>query len=184
MLGRSEGRLITNVSVPSASGAVSREHAAGLHRILALSMLMSESADEQILHFATTSIPSLVPHCEAAGIYAGEAGGWMLRSRRLEHDRRLRSALERQLATLGQGGGNLTVATAIWAFAFLLRGVQEGGGFLGNRAPRSSFSCSSSPSRPAPRSPTPRRSPEAGRPPPSCPPSTKPSGAAWPTSTG
>jgi sugar diacid utilization regulator len=130
MLGRSEGRLVTNVSVPSASGAISREHAAGLHRILALSMLMSESADEQILHFATTSIPSLIPDCEAAGIYAGEAGGWMLRSRRLEHDRRLRSELERQLATLGQGGGSLTVATAIWAFAYLLRGVHEGVGFL------------------------------------------------------
>ncbi|MDQ1515150.1 MAG: hypothetical protein QOE80_980 [Actinomycetota bacterium] len=130
MLGRSEGRLITNVQVPSASGAISREHAAGLHRILALSMLMSESADEQILHFATTSIPALVPDCEAAGIYAADAGGWTLRSRRLEHDRRLRSALEPQLATLGQGGGRLTVATAIWAFAFLLRGVHEGVGFL------------------------------------------------------
>ncbi|MDQ1493374.1 MAG: hypothetical protein QOJ23_5888 [Actinomycetota bacterium] len=131
MPGRSEeGRLITNVSVPSAPGAISRDHAAGLHRILALSMLMSESADEQILHFATTSIPSLVPDCEVAGIYAGEAGGWTLRSRRLEHDRRLRSALERQLATLGQGGGGLTVASATWAFAFVLRGVQEGVGFL------------------------------------------------------
>jgi DNA-binding PucR family transcriptional regulator len=54
----------------------------------------------------------------------------MVRSRRLEHDRRLRSALERQLATLGQGGGTLTVATVTWAFAFLLRGVHEGAGFL------------------------------------------------------
>jgi len=115
-------------SAPSA--VVSREHAAGLHRILALSMLMTESADEQILHFATTSIPSLVPVCDVAGIFSTETGDWTLRSRRLEHDRRLRSALERQLAVLGQGGGRITVTGVSWAFAFSLGAVHGSVGFL------------------------------------------------------
>lgn len=123
------GVAVSN-TVPSASGAVSREHAAGLHRILALSMLMTESADEQILHFATTSIPSLVPVCDVAGIFASETGDWTLRSRRLEHDRRLRSALERQLAVLGQGGGRVTVAGVGWAFAFSLGAAHGSIGFL------------------------------------------------------
>jgi len=126
----------TGAGALSAAGAVSREHAAGLHRILALSMLMTESADEQILHFATTSIPALVPDCEVAGIFSSETGGWTMRSRRLEHDRRLRSALERQLAVLGQGGGSVTVAGLTWAFAFSLGGLHGGVGFLVVLAPR------------------------------------------------
>jgi sugar diacid utilization regulator len=123
--------LAMSVEVPPASGAISREHAAGLHRILALSMLMTESADdEQILHFAATSIPSLVPGCDLAGIHSSESGAWMLRSRRLDHDRRLRSALEGQLATVGQGGGGLTVAHVRWAFAFSLRSIHQWVGFM------------------------------------------------------
>jgi len=113
------------------SGAISREHAASLHSILALSMLMTESAnEEQILHFATTSLPSLAPSCELAGVYGSETGGWKLGSRRLEHDRQLRSGLERQLATLGQAGGILTVAGAGWGFAFALRSIHECVGFI------------------------------------------------------
>ena len=113
------------------SGAISREHAASLHSILALSMLMTESAnEEQILHFATTSLTSLAPNCELAGVYCSETQAWKLGSRRLDHDRMLRSTLERQLGTLGPGGGSLTVAAAGWGFAFALRSIHEGVGFL------------------------------------------------------
>src|SRR5437588_3870348 len=108
------------------SGAISREHAASLHSILALSMLMTESAnEEQILHFATTSLPSLAPSCELAGVYGSETGGWKLGSRRLEHDRQLRSGLERQLATLGQAGRNPTVAGACRGCPFGLPNRRE-----------------------------------------------------------
>jgi sugar diacid utilization regulator len=113
------------------SGAISREHAASLHSILALSMLMTESAnEEQILHFATTSLASLAPSCELAGVYGSETQSWRLGSRRLEHDKHLRSALERQVATMGQGGGTLSLAAAGWGFAFSLRSIHECVGFL------------------------------------------------------
>ena len=113
------------------SGAISREHAASLHSILALSMLMTESAnEEQILHFATTSLPSLAPSCELAGVYCSETAAWKLGSKRLEHDRQLRSGLERQVSTLGQAGGTLTVPGAGWAFAFSLRSIHECVGFI------------------------------------------------------
>ena len=118
-------------SLLPSSGAISREHAASLHSILALSMLMTESAnEEQILHFATTSLASLAPNCELAGVYCSESHGWKLGSRRLEHDRPLRSGLERQLTTVGQGGGSLTVPAASWGFAFSLRSIHECVGFL------------------------------------------------------
>ena len=118
-------------SLLPSSGAISREHAASLHSILALSMLMTESAnEEQILHFATTSLASLAPNCELAGVYCSESHGWKLGSRRLEQDRTLRSGLERQLTTLGQGGGSLTVPAAAWGFAFSLRSIHECVGFL------------------------------------------------------
>ncbi|MEW6472294.1 MAG: helix-turn-helix domain-containing protein [Actinomycetota bacterium] len=128
---RSGSHLIMVFSLLPNSGAISREHAASLHSILALSMLMTESAnEEQILHFATTSLASLAPSCELAGVYCTETYSWKLGSRRLEHDPLLRSTLERQMKSLGQGGGSLTVATAGWAFAFSLRSIHEGVGFL------------------------------------------------------
>src|SRR5207237_7276183 len=130
-VGRPGHRMTMVFSLLPDAGAISREHAASLHSILALSMLMTESAnEEQILHFATTSLPSLAPSCELAGVYGSETGGWKLGSRRLEHDRQLRSGLERQLATLGQAGGILTVAGAGWGFAFALRSIHECVGFI------------------------------------------------------
>ena len=60
--------------------------------------IMPESAnEEQILHFATTSLASLAPSCELAGTFCSESHGWKLGSKRLEHDRVLRSALERPI---------------------------------------------------------------------------------------
>ena len=116
--------------LPNAA-AISREHAASLHSILALSMLMTESAnEEQILHFATTSLPSLAPSCELAGVYCSETSAWKLGSRRLEQDRALRAALERQVATLGQAGGTLTAPGTGWAFGFALRSIHECVGFI------------------------------------------------------
>jgi DNA-binding PucR family transcriptional regulator len=113
------------------AGAISREHAASLHSILALSMLMTESAnEEQILHFATTSLASLAPSCELAGVYCSEVHGWKLGSRRLEKDRLLRSTLEQQLTALGQSGGRLNVPADGWGSAFALRSIHESVGFL------------------------------------------------------
>ena len=118
-------------SLLPASGPISREHAASLHSILALSMLMTESAnEEQIFHFATTSLTSLAPNCELVGVYCSESQAWKQGSRRLDQDRALRSTLERQLSPLGQSGGSLTVEAAGWGFAFALRSIHESVGFL------------------------------------------------------
>lgn len=113
------------------SGSISREHAASLHSLLVLSILMTETArEEQILHFATTSVPSLAPSCELAGVYYPDTQSWRVGSPRLEVDHRVAAALARQVEAFPPGGGALALSGSGWGFAYPLRSINDCLGFL------------------------------------------------------
>jgi signal transduction histidine kinase len=105
-----------------------RTQLSNLHGLLVLAMLMTESADEQqILHLATSSVGGLA-RCGPEGVYlAGEGWRWTAASCRQETARR---ALERQLVDLGSFGGAVEVPGRSWGWAYPLRSLASGVGFL------------------------------------------------------
>jgi len=93
-----------------------------------LAMLMTESTDEgQILHLATSSVGGLA-RCRPEGVYlTGQGWRWTAGSFRQETGRR---AVERQLAGLGSLGGAVEVPGRSWGWAYPLRSLAGGVGFL------------------------------------------------------
>ncbi|HEV7685180.1 MAG TPA: hypothetical protein VGQ80_01345, partial [Acidimicrobiia bacterium] len=63
------------VTAPAAGDPALRDQMSSLRALLFLSMLMAESEEGQILHLASTAVPSLAP-CQVAGLYVD--GSWSL----------------------------------------------------------------------------------------------------------
>jgi len=63
------------VTVPVADEAALRGQMSSLRALLFLSMLMAESEEAQVLHLATTAVPSMAA-CQVAGLYV--EGSWSL----------------------------------------------------------------------------------------------------------
>jgi sugar diacid utilization regulator len=105
-----------------------RNHISNLQGLLALSMVMTESGDEtHILRLATTSIASF-GGCRLQGAYVREEG-WRLASGACEQEG-TRVDIEAQFAVLTGAGGALAITGEAWGWAFPLRSLEGGFGFL------------------------------------------------------
>ncbi|MGH3671798.1 MAG: hypothetical protein ACRDSH_14365 [Pseudonocardiaceae bacterium] len=105
-------RHLPRTDVPVADGAVRvdpilRDQLSSLQGLLVLSMLMTESGDDrQILHLATTSVPSL-GCCHVGGVHLLDSGWQAVIPPYTEPT--VRTTVEIQLNRLGGGGGMLAV---------------------------------------------------------------------------
>ncbi|HEY4409835.1 MAG TPA: helix-turn-helix domain-containing protein [Acidimicrobiia bacterium] len=107
-----------------------RNQISNLHSLFVLSMMMTESRDEdEILSLAVTSVASLGP-CTTDGAYrpAAEGDGEIDRFR--EPPGRKRKALVAALRALGGDDGAVEVTGAPWGFAFALRSLGGHWGWL------------------------------------------------------
>lgn len=132
------GGCLARTDVPVADGAtrvdpVLRDQLSSLQGLLVLSMLMTESGDErQILHLATTSVPSL-GRCHLGGVRLLDNDWKAASPPYTEPD--VRATVDAELDLLGGGGGMLTVPPERWVWAFPLRGLDGPIGHLVVTAP-------------------------------------------------
>ncbi len=105
-----------------------RTQLSNLQGLLVLAMLMTESGDEgQILRLATSSVGGLA-RCRPEGVYLTDEGWrWTAESFGQETGRQ---AVERQLPGLGSLGGGVEVPGRSWGWAYPLRSLAGGVGFL------------------------------------------------------
>ena len=115
-----------------------REQISNLHSLFVLSMMMTESRDEdEILSLAVTSVASLGP-CRTEGAYrpAGDPGGPGGSGAAGEVERfreppgRRRKAMTAALVALGDDDGPVDVPGAAWGRAFALRSLGGHWGWL------------------------------------------------------
>jgi sugar diacid utilization regulator len=111
--------------LPNTDGDL-REQLSAFRPLLALSMVMTGSADEDaIVRLATTAVPSLGPF-RAEAVYLD--GGWWsdasVRSREPAAD------LERQLAMVDQAGERIELVDSAWAWAYPLVSFDGVAGYL------------------------------------------------------
>jgi sugar diacid utilization regulator len=105
-----------------------RDQLSSLQGLLALSMRMTDSGDEeQIVRLAVTSVPAL-GHCQLVGIYLGE-GGWRP-AEAPSPDGEVRIDVESQLGVVGAAGGAVGVIGQRWGWAFPLRSLGGHFGYL------------------------------------------------------
>ncbi|MFO7192263.1 helix-turn-helix domain-containing protein [Thermocrispum sp.] len=105
-----------------------RHQLANMRGLLILSMLMTESCDEeQILRLAASSVPS-VARCRAEGAYLIE-GTWKAVQAALS-DPVAREAVTTQLAALGRNGGPVRLPGRAWSWALPLGSVGSFVGYL------------------------------------------------------
>src|SRR3954465_1276749 len=111
-----------------------REQISNLHSLFVLSMMMTESRDEdEILSLAVTSVASLGP-CTTDGAYRpADPGGEPERFR--EPRGRKRKALTAALVALGGDDGPVDVPSSGWGRAFALRSLGGHWGWLVVGAP-------------------------------------------------
>jgi len=110
------------------SDADLRDRVSTMHGLLTLSMVMTESGDEQaILHLATTAVPSL-GQAHLDGMFLTD-GGWRL-TRGPCTDADVRADVEAQFAVLEVVGGAVTITGEGWGWAYPLRGLEGHFGFL------------------------------------------------------
>ncbi|MDQ1448945.1 MAG: hypothetical protein QOC79_1916 [Actinomycetota bacterium] len=111
-----------------------REHLSAFRPLLALSMVMTETSDEdEIIRMATTAIPSLGPFRAEAVFFDG--AWWTGRSVRSTEPA---ADLERQLEPLDRTGGALDVSDATWAWGYPLVSLDGISGYFvvaANREP-------------------------------------------------
>lgn len=114
------------VHVPAAADAQLREQLSNLQSLLMLSMLMTESGDEEtIVQLAATSVPSF-GRSHLVGVYFNERG-WRATATPFGSVE-ARVEVEAQLRALGASGGAIAIPGEAWAWALPLRGV---GGHVG-----------------------------------------------------
>jgi sugar diacid utilization regulator len=111
-----------------------REHLSAFRPLLALSMVMTETSDEdEIIRMATSAIPSLGPFRAEAVFFDG--AWWSGRSVRSTEPA---ADLERQLEPLDRTGGALDVSDATWAWGYPLVSLDGISGYFvvaANREP-------------------------------------------------
>lgn len=96
----------------------SREQLCKLEDLLALSLRMTNSSDEEaILRLAGTAVPALA-HCRVVGVHLAD-DTWHLTPDD-DADARRRVDVEMQLAGLGAAGGPIVVGTDAWGWAYPL----------------------------------------------------------------
>jgi len=109
-----------------------REQISNLHSLFVLSMMMTESRDEdEILSLAVTSVASLGPGTTDGAYLPSDRGFERFR----EPPGRKRKAVTAALAALGADDGPVAVPGAAWAFAFALRSLGGHWGWLVVTAP-------------------------------------------------
>lgn len=108
-----------------------REQLSNLQGLLMLSMLMTGNGDEeQILHLAATSVPSL-GGSRLEGVYLLGSGWSVLgEQHRPASGRAVLGGLAGELEALAAAGGSVTTAGHAWAWAYPLRGLECQIGFL------------------------------------------------------
>src|SRR5688572_6949538 len=108
-----------------------REQISNLHSLFVLSMMMTESRDEdEILSLAVTSVASLGP-CHVEGAYLPAAGGASAGLTRFRQPPgRPKKALTAGLGALGGDDGPVDVPGAAWSRAFALRSLGGHWGWL------------------------------------------------------
>ena len=105
-----------------------REQLSNLQALLALSMRMTDSEDEEkILRLAGTAVPSLA-RCRLVGAYLAD-DGWHA-TKASAADAQLRAEVEMQLAVVSTAGGAIAVGREEWGWAFPLRSLGRHFGFL------------------------------------------------------
>lgn len=121
------------MSAPAASGGgedvrILREQLSSLQALLALSMRMTDTEDEQqILRLTGTAVPSLAC-CRLLGAFLID-DGWRLASADTAAVDML-ADVETQLAVVGPAGGAITVGSDRWGWAFSLRSLGAHFGYL------------------------------------------------------
>lgn len=109
-----------------------RDQISGMRSLLALSMVMAESDDQDdILRLAMTSIRGL-GRFRSHGAYLGDAG-WRQATGAAEAD--TCDDLEAQFAVLSAAGGAVAVLREVWAWAYPLRSLDNHLGYLVVGAP-------------------------------------------------
>ncbi|MEW6476998.1 MAG: helix-turn-helix domain-containing protein [Actinomycetota bacterium] len=114
-----------------------REQISNLHSLFVLSMMMTESRDEdEILSLAVTSVASLGP-CTPEGAYrpGGDGGAAGEVDRFREPPGRPRKAVVSALSSLGADDGPVPVPGAGWGWAYALRSLGGHWGWLVVGAP-------------------------------------------------
>jgi DNA-binding PucR family transcriptional regulator len=108
--------------------AALRWQLSNLQAVLALSMRMTQTGDErQILHLATTSVPSL-SRCRLCGVYLLDEGWHAGAGPCTRAD--VCADLEAQFAVLSSAGGAVAIPGEAWGWAFSLRSLEADFGFL------------------------------------------------------
>ena len=105
-----------------------REQLSRLQALLALSLRMTDSVDDEtILRLAGTAVPSLA-RCRLVGIHLVDDAWYMTTDD--AGDTRRRVDVEMQLTALGAAGGAVVVDREAWGWAFPLRSLDRHFGFL------------------------------------------------------
>jgi DNA-binding PucR family transcriptional regulator len=105
-----------------------RDQLSNLQGLLMLSMLMTESGDEdKIVQLAGSSVPSF-GCCRLVGVYFAERG-WIATTQSIAAPT-VRADLETQLGALGRSGGTVSIPGEGWAWALPMRGVAGHVGFF------------------------------------------------------
>jgi len=129
---------LSGTDVPVARGVTRvdpllRDQLSSLQGLLVLSMLMTASGDDrQILHLATTSVPSL-GRCHLGGVHL-LGRGWQATAPPYNAPD-VQATIDAQLTLLPGGGGLVSVPEEQWAWAFPLRGLDGPIGHLVVAAP-------------------------------------------------
>ncbi len=105
-----------------------RDQLSNLQGLLKISMLMTESTDEQqILHLAVTSVPSRAqPGMQC--VYLTDDGWRTVDDAPLDSE--VRVDLEMQFVVLGSAGGALSIVGQPWGWAYPLRSLEGDFGYL------------------------------------------------------
>jgi DNA-binding PucR family transcriptional regulator len=105
-----------------------RNQLSNLQGLLMLSMLMTQSGDEdKILHLAATSVPSF-GRCHMVGVYLDE-DGWRPAAR-LSIPVGVQVEVEEQLGSLGETGGAIRITGRAWAWALPLHSLEGHVGYF------------------------------------------------------
>ena len=120
---------MTTAPIPGQSDDTAlRNQLSSLQGLLVLSMLLTESRDEdRIINLASTSVRSLA-NCELRGVFRIDEGWTATAGPCLDPD--VRAEVEAQFAVMSEVGGAVGIPDEPWTWAFPLRSLAGHAGFL------------------------------------------------------